>query len=341
MAQRAALARALAREPELLFADEPFSALDAITRAEMQALLVDVVHRWHSAVLLVTHDIDEAILVADRIVLMGGRPATWCRNGSTSPRPGRSPRRRRRAAPRHPGRPAPRQPLIYGDSRHGHTKPSRPIHICHRHFLLRDIRTGSAPRPTTPIAAPVPVCADDLALSWMPIAVMVLGDAPAYFLLAFAAVWPILLNTAAGVSQLDANWLLLARSRSATCIQTAAGAAAGHLAYILTGVRLAIGIIWIVRVPAEMLGVSEGWAISSSMPATGWLFRPDGGDPGDRLPRLPARPRRPQPAPALATCLTAWPAGGRATAMCMASARWCGGAAMSPDLGRHRCLSVK
>lgn len=74
MAQRAALARALAREPELLFADEPFSALDAITRAEMQALLVDVVHRWHSAVLLVTHDIDEAILVADRIVLMGGRP---------------------------------------------------------------------------------------------------------------------------------------------------------------------------------------------------------------------------------------------------------------------------
>jgi ABC-type nitrate/sulfonate/bicarbonate transport system ATPase subunit len=69
-----ALARALAREPELLFADEPFSALDAITRTEMQALLVDVVHRWHTAVLLVTHDIDEAILVADRILLMGGKP---------------------------------------------------------------------------------------------------------------------------------------------------------------------------------------------------------------------------------------------------------------------------
>jgi NitT/TauT family transport system ATP-binding protein len=74
MAQRVALARALARQPELLFADEPFSALDAITRADMQSLLVDVVHRWHSAVLLVTHDIDEAILVADRIVLMGGQP---------------------------------------------------------------------------------------------------------------------------------------------------------------------------------------------------------------------------------------------------------------------------
>ena len=66
MAQRTALARALARQPELLFADEPFSALDAITRAEMQSL--------HTAALLVTHDIDEAILVADRIVLMGGRP---------------------------------------------------------------------------------------------------------------------------------------------------------------------------------------------------------------------------------------------------------------------------
>jgi NitT/TauT family transport system ATP-binding protein len=70
MAQRVALARALAREPQLLLADEPFSALDAITRTEMQALLVDVVHRWHTAALLVTHDIDEAILVADRIVLM-------------------------------------------------------------------------------------------------------------------------------------------------------------------------------------------------------------------------------------------------------------------------------
>ena len=79
MAQRVALARALAREPELLFADEPFSALDAITRAEMQSLLVEVVHRWHTAVLLVTHDIDEAILVADRIVLMGGQPGNIVR----------------------------------------------------------------------------------------------------------------------------------------------------------------------------------------------------------------------------------------------------------------------
>jgi len=81
MAQRVALARALARQPRLLLADEPFSALDAVTRAGMQALLVDVVRRWDTAALLVTHDLDEAILVADRIVLMGGRPGavqrTW------------------------------------------------------------------------------------------------------------------------------------------------------------------------------------------------------------------------------------------------------------------------
>ncbi|HEY0201578.1 MAG TPA: ATP-binding cassette domain-containing protein, partial [Burkholderiaceae bacterium] len=82
MAQRVALARALAREPRLLLADEPFSAVDAITRAEMQDLLVEVVRRWRTAALLVTHDIDEAILVADRILLMGaapGRPGTLVR----------------------------------------------------------------------------------------------------------------------------------------------------------------------------------------------------------------------------------------------------------------------
>jgi NitT/TauT family transport system ATP-binding protein len=87
-AQRVALARALARQPELLFADEPFSALDAITRAEMQGLLVDLVHRWHTAALLVTHDIDEAILVADRIVLMAGQPGRIVREWRVDlPRP--------------------------------------------------------------------------------------------------------------------------------------------------------------------------------------------------------------------------------------------------------------
>ncbi|MBV7535791.1 ABC transporter permease [Duganella sp. sic0402] len=98
-------------------------------------------------------------------------------------------------------------------------------------------------------------------LSWMPLAVMTLGvgDAPVYFLLAFAAVWPILLNTATGVARLDQNWLLLARSLSATHTETVLRVVLpGITADILTGVRLAIGIIWIVLVPAEMLGVSAG-----------------------------------------------------------------------------------
>lgn len=75
MAQRAALARAIARRPELLLLDEPFSALDEITRGEMRALLHDITERHRTAAVLVTHDIDEALVVADRIVLIGGRPA--------------------------------------------------------------------------------------------------------------------------------------------------------------------------------------------------------------------------------------------------------------------------
>jgi len=87
-AQRVALARALARQPALLFADEPFSALDAITRAGMQSLLVELVRRWHTAALLVTHDIDEAILVADRILLMAGQPGRIVREWRVDlPRP--------------------------------------------------------------------------------------------------------------------------------------------------------------------------------------------------------------------------------------------------------------
>jgi len=98
-------------------------------------------------------------------------------------------------------------------------------------------------------------------LSWMPVAVMVfgIGDAPIYFLLAFAAVWPVMLNTAAGVRQIDPRWLLLARSLSATRDETLRRVVLpAILAHILTGARLAIGIIWIVLVPAEMLGVSSG-----------------------------------------------------------------------------------
>jgi NitT/TauT family transport system permease protein len=98
-------------------------------------------------------------------------------------------------------------------------------------------------------------------LSWMPIAVMAfgVGDKPVYFLLAFAAVWPIMLNTLAGVRQLDGRWLQLAKSLSATRWETLKGVIIpGILGHILTGTRLAIGIVWIVLVPCEMLGVSAG-----------------------------------------------------------------------------------
>lgn len=98
-------------------------------------------------------------------------------------------------------------------------------------------------------------------LSWMPIVVMLMGvgDQPIYFLLAFAAVWPIVLNTAAGVRQLDPRWLQLSKSLSATRWETLRRVIIpGVVGHVLTGVRLAIGILWIVLVPCEMLGVSAG-----------------------------------------------------------------------------------
>jgi sulfonate transport system ATP-binding protein len=73
-AQRAALARSLVWEPELLLADEPFGALDALTRIKMHTLLRELWERHRPSVLLVTHDVDEAIVLADRVlVLENGR----------------------------------------------------------------------------------------------------------------------------------------------------------------------------------------------------------------------------------------------------------------------------
>lgn len=73
-AQRVALARALVREPRLLLLDEPFGALDALTRSSMQLLVRTICRRHRPGVLLVTHDVDEAILLADRVlVLRDGR----------------------------------------------------------------------------------------------------------------------------------------------------------------------------------------------------------------------------------------------------------------------------
>ncbi|CAA9538032.1 MAG: ABC transporter related [uncultured Thermomicrobiales bacterium] len=75
MAQRAGLARALIGEPRVLLLDEPFAALDALTRLRMQDLLAGICRQWRPTVVMVTHDVDEALTLADRIVIMGPRPA--------------------------------------------------------------------------------------------------------------------------------------------------------------------------------------------------------------------------------------------------------------------------
>jgi sulfonate transport system ATP-binding protein len=74
--QRAALARSLVREPDLLLLDEPFGALDALTRLRMQSLLLDLCARHKPAVLLVTHDVEEAINLAQRVLVLDERQFT-------------------------------------------------------------------------------------------------------------------------------------------------------------------------------------------------------------------------------------------------------------------------
>ncbi|MFB0630848.1 ABC transporter ATP-binding protein [Streptomyces sp. AB3(2024)] len=86
-AQRASLARALVREPDLLLLDEPFGALDALTRIKAQRLVAELWQRRGCAVLLVTHDVDEAVLLADRVLVMDeGRIACDVRVSLDRPR---------------------------------------------------------------------------------------------------------------------------------------------------------------------------------------------------------------------------------------------------------------
>jgi nitrate/nitrite transport system ATP-binding protein len=75
MKQRVGIARALSMEPKVLLLDEPFGALDALTRAHLQDELMKIVAKTRSTVLMVTHDVDEAVLLSDRIVMMTNGPA--------------------------------------------------------------------------------------------------------------------------------------------------------------------------------------------------------------------------------------------------------------------------
>ena len=91
MAQRASLARALAREPGVLLLDEPFGALDALTRLSMQDLLLEVLAQRPTTVLLVTHDVDEAVHLADRIVVLGRPGGAASRSAGDPGDPGGAP----------------------------------------------------------------------------------------------------------------------------------------------------------------------------------------------------------------------------------------------------------
>lgn len=76
MRQRVAICRALVHDPKVLLMDEPFSALDAITRDQMNVVLSDMLERYRKTVVFVTHSIREAVYLSDRVLVMGGRPSS-------------------------------------------------------------------------------------------------------------------------------------------------------------------------------------------------------------------------------------------------------------------------
>jgi NitT/TauT family transport system ATP-binding protein len=78
MQQRVAIARSLAYRPDLLFMDEPYASVDAQTRAELEDVIQDIHSRLGVTVFFVTHDIDEAVYLADRVVVLSRSPAVMC-----------------------------------------------------------------------------------------------------------------------------------------------------------------------------------------------------------------------------------------------------------------------
>lgn len=118
--------------------------------------------------------------------------------------------------------------------------------------------SATAERATAPIVQFVRMISP---LSWAPIAVAVfgIGNEPVIFLIAVAAVWPVLINTVAGVRAVDSGYLDVARSFHATRWELVTAVVLPAIrGQLQTGVRVALGIAWVVLVPAEMLGVRSG-----------------------------------------------------------------------------------
>ena len=120
MKQRVGIARALAMEPKVLLMDEPFGALDALTRAHLQDELLKIVARTQSTVVMVTHDVDEAVLLSDRIVMMTNGPAATI--GEILPVRLPRPRNRVELAEDHDYVHCRKQVLDFLYTRHGHVE---------------------------------------------------------------------------------------------------------------------------------------------------------------------------------------------------------------------------